>query len=209
MAARLSSSVSRIYAAITLQRARQKLERYFRDRGMIRRITVVPGMLDLECIGPIEPRTVTITGTSATGEVTEFKSTSTTSTWSGMATFPFWGQPTDLTILANGECPSDLQLAAAESLFRFPDCMRNEIQQRVYDYYTAEILPHDPKDESGKPFPFIHSADELDSVVYLPPTIQLDQSRDAVLTFALQFAARWNYYSIEVRLKDWKITFVG
>ena len=123
--------MSRIYAAITLQHTRRKLERYFHDRGMIRKITVVPGMLDLECIGPIAPRTTTITGTNTTtGDVTVIKSMSTASDWSG-------------------------------------------------------------------------------SVLFLPPTIQLDQSSDALLAFTLQFGARWNYYSIDVQLRDWKINRVG
>ena len=177
---------------------------------MIRKITVVPGMLDLECIGPIAPRTTTITGTNTTtGEVTVIKSTSIASDWSATAVFPFWGQPIDITIHTNDDCPSDLQLAAINTIFRFPECIRNEIQQKVYDYYTATVLPHNPTDESGQPLPLINSADEIGSVVFLPPSIQLDQSSDALLAFTLQFGARWNYYSIDVQLRDWKINRVG
>lgn len=205
--------LSRLLASFKIYLARRILERRLRNEGGIVELVVVPKKLVLTSIRPGSETTGTVIRRDVnTGEEQIQEVRIRSSTWDGKAHFPLWGGSLDVSLSASDTRPTSAQLDVLKAILSFPRSIRADVERAVFLHYCQAVLPHHPTDESGQSLPSITSSDEIGKVVFTPPTLHPSnpiQWEDAQPQFTLSFSCRWNYYSVDVDIEEWKVVRVS
>jgi hypothetical protein len=197
-------------ARLAVVRTRRRLEKRLQRSGKVAKIIAPGSKLVLTSYDFEAERTGTvITRNADTGEVVERVASLKTSTWGGSEYFPLWGDKLTVSVSTQGTRPSPQQIGALEAIISHPHSIKDAVEGKVFQFYNAVVQPHAPRDESGAPLPQISSSSEICKVVSLPPTIELGEVSDGVIRFVLMFNAKWNYYSLNCAVEDWRIATVN
>lgn len=199
------------YAKYRVGSVRKNVEHRVRNSEGFVEIALCGGKVKLWSMNPNNPKAGKVIARPVRGgepKVTEV--TLNSSTWHGEAFFAFWGKPLNVELIAEGSRPSVTDERILQSLLDHPHCVKADVEEQVFDYYIAHVLPHDPTLESGEPLPQVHSPEEICRVVACPPSLTVDTSIEpSANRFTLHFQAKWCYHSIAVDVSAWKVVSVG